>query len=524
VFWLLLGLTACGGAGKVTANGPAYPERSVASARTPGAPPPSTPVNTSSSTSPASSTKPSPTAPASPASPGFGEAPFSTASATLIEQANRDARWVALCRVQSDESKTATTNADHREAVERVLITPKEELDIDAWLGASPNGRYLLLLQSGALTLWDSETRTSVDLSALGADARLSAETNAHVRVLDFDAQSEHLLYVRRNANGSRAVLRTLSDGSERELDTGPGEIWRARFDPSSAFVTLQMISADSNRNGKLDFPAPLLAAPPPCGDDLVHFRIWEGRGDRAETVLLPLSGSAPIHEPNLVISIADARLLRDENGALLLERAGKKRVLEPAECKGRIVYADALRELFIVGCAQKKKTGHVSLELVTREGRKPLDLELASVELDRDVGDSARLIALYPGADTLLFDADRNELIKLQPGDSVLATVRSRALIRRGNALFFYDADTRSESALPGQLDKYPDIFRALPFVFISPLLIDLDTAQVVGVTKRRPLALSAGGQLLIGETDADGPSWARGPLRWLTPAPLTP
>jgi len=73
----------------------------------------------------------------------------------------------------------------------------------------------------------------------------------------------------------------------------------------------------------------------------------------------------------------------------------------------GAIVYADAQRELFIVGCAQKKKTGRVSLELVTREGRKPLNLELA--ERGNSIARSATprgLVALYPGSDSALFDA----------------------------------------------------------------------------------------------------------------------
>jgi len=102
-------------------------------------------------------------------------------------------------------------------------------------------------------------------------------------------------------------------------------------------------------------------------------------------------------------------------------------------------------RELFIVGCAQKKKTGKVSLELVTREGRKPLNLELASVGArSRNRAISPRLVALYPGSDSFLFRRDRRELILLQPGDGVLATRQARALIRRGKTLVFYDAEAR--------------------------------------------------------------------------------
>lgn len=516
---LLLCLGACRNPGPAAAAGPAYPSLRE---QTPRA-------------APAASTRPEPAlAPPSSASASsatatttdFGIAPFAGKGPILVERASGDARWVALCQTQSAEAGGSTPGGPlPREfgALQRSLVAPGSELAIDAWLGASPNGRFVLVLQRGAILLWDSETSHTLDLTALGADSRLSAESNAALRVLDFDATSEHVLYVRRAPSGNRVVLRNLSDGSERELGPGPGEIWRARFDPGGAFINLQMISADTNKNGKFDFPAPLLATPRACGDPLQHFRAWENRGDRPETVLLPLAGGPAIHEPGLVQVLGEALVVRDENGALLLEQGQKKRVLANAECKARVVHADRQRELFIVGCAQKKKTGRVSLELVTREGRKPLNLELASVELDREPSDSPRLIALYPGSDSYLFDADRRELIALQPGDSVLGTHLSRALVRRGKALLVYDADRRREQPLPGVVDKYPVILRAPPFVFISPLLVNLETAEV-GIIKQRPLALSANGQLLLAVADPDPPNWARGPLHWSAPPPLAP
>jgi hypothetical protein len=185
---------------------------------------------------------------------------------------------------------------------------------------------------------------------------------------------------------------------------------------------------------------------------------------------------------------------------------------------------ADAERELFIVGCAQKKKTGRVSLELVTREGRKPLNLELSSVELDREMSDSPRLVALYPGTDTVLFDADKRDLITLQPEASVVAIRGARALIRRERRLFFYDAETRRETPLPGELAPFPDILVALPFVFASPLLVNLDTGAIAGVTQERPLALTTTGQVLLVATPADGNTWPCAPLRWVTPPPFVP
>lgn len=461
-----------------------------------------------------------------PTRPAFGSAPFASDAPLLVERASRDGHWVAVCAARNDSNGDGrvTASAGPRgelrgDAFERFLIAPGEELSIDGLLGADASGRYALVMQRGALLLWDAESRKSLDLSALGADTRLSGQSFAELRTVDFDGRSRRLLYTRRGDSGARVVVRSLEDGSERQFDPGPGSIWRARFDPGGSFVVVELINEDSNKNGRFDFPAPVSKAPRPCSANPGRYHTWVDRGDRPTTVLVSLSGGAPLLEPDLVMPIGEALLLRDANGALLLSRAGKRRVLEPAACKGRVVHADAQRELFVVGCAQKK-TGKVSLDLVVRGERKPLNIELAAVELDREVSDAPRLVALYPGLETALLDTDRRELVALKTSDVVLATRGGRALVRRGNTLLFYDADSRSEQLLPVSLDRYPQLLVTPPFVFISPALVNLDTAALVGRSSAHPLALSSAGELLLSEVEADGAQVARGPLRWQTPS----
>ena len=461
-----------------------------------------------------------------PVSPEIGSSAFWNDAPILLERASRDGRWLALCAARRDSNGDGKLTASagprgelHGDAFERYLVAANEELSIEGLLAADVSGRYAIVMQRGALLLWDAESRKSLDLSALGADARLSAQSFAELRTLAFDPSSQHLLYVRPGETGKRIVIRSLEDGSERAFDPGPGVVWRARFDLGGMFVVAELIGEDSNKNGRADFPAPLLTAPRPCSAGPGRFHTWVDRGDRPFTVLVPLNGGAPIVEPELVMPIGDALLLRDASGALFSWRAGKKRQLAPAACKGRIVHADAQRELFIVGCAQKK-TGRVSLELVTASERRPLGIELASVELDRELSEAPRLVALYPGTETTLFDADRRELVALRSADVVLATRAGRALIRRGNTLLFYDADRRTELILNVTLERYPQLLSTPPFVFISPALVNLDTAALVGVSAARALALASTGQLLVPEVEADGSQLARGPLRWLTPS----
>lgn len=458
----------------------------------------------------------------------FGATPFASEGPLLLEYVSPDGHWLAACQARNDSDGNGQLNLSagprgeaHGDALDRYLIAPGQELAIDGLLGADASGRFALFIQHGALALWDAPNRRAQDLSMLGADTRLSAESFAALRTLAFDARSEHLLYVRPGDRGKRLVIRRLSDGNEREFDPGPGEIWRARFDRGGVFAVLEMQPADHERSRKPSFPAPLLSRPRPCSASPGRFHSFLPRPDRPETVLLSLTDGTVIHEPGLVMPVADALLLRDSSGALLLQRGSKQRVLEPAACKARVVHADASRELFIVGCTQKKRTGRVNLELVTASERKPLDIELASVEFDRELSDSPRLLALYPGAETVLFDADHQKLISLRTGDVVIITRGARALIRRGKSLLFYDADSQSEEGLAAPpLEVYPQQLLSPPFVFVSPLLVNLDSASIVGVTEQRALALSNEGRLLVAETEPDSAQVVRGPLRWMTPS----
>src|SRR6478736_10367269 len=265
-----------------------------------------------------------PSASAPPASPAFGSSTFALDAPLLIERASPDGHWVGLCTARKDSNgdRQLTARAGPRgdlrgDAFERYLVTPDEELPVDALLGGDATGRYALVMQRGALLLWDAESRKSLDLSALGVDARLSAQSFAELRTIAFDKDSRRLLYVRQSDAGGRLVVRNLEDGSERRLDPGPGSIWRACFDLGGAFIVVELINDDSNKTGRFDFPAPILKTPRPCSAGPGRYHTWVDRGDRPTTVLVPLRGGAPIVDPDLVMAFGDALLVRNASGEL---------------------------------------------------------------------------------------------------------------------------------------------------------------------------------------------------------------
>jgi len=109
---------------------------------------------------------------------------------------------------------------------------------------------------------------------------------------------------------------------------------------------------------------------------------------------------------------VLDALLLRDEKWRVLLERSGKKRLLEAPTAGARRIRGRAARTLSS-SLRAKEEDRQSSPGARDSGGPKAAQLELASVELDRDRAIRRGGCAL-PGLRQLLFDADSRELILL--------------------------------------------------------------------------------------------------------------
>jgi hypothetical protein len=155
-------------------------------------------------------------------------------------------------------------------------------------------------------------------------------------------------------------------------------------------------------------------------------------------------------------------------------------------------------------------------VEFVGRQARTPLEIDVAQLAFDEPAVEPARLIALYPGADTVLFDVQKSFLHRLKSGDSVLASAGPRALVRRSKSILMFDAETGTLSALPGRLDPLGALLRQGALVFASPLLVDVEAGRVLGSVSGRPLALASSGKLLLPAAPASSTALAEGPLTW--------
>lgn len=402
---------------------------------------------------------------------------------------------------------------------------------IDDVYAQDPSGRYVVTTLGAATTLLDSVSGARVDLSALGADVRRVRQDYAAHRTLSFSADGQRLAYLRRQAGQLSIVVRELASGTEQAFSPGPGDVFRLKLSADARLVTFEALREDTSKNGKLDWPAP--EEPPSRGSCekpvAPKFRsfAYQGRGDSLTRAVLSLDDGTVRDVPELVTPLGESLVLRGSDGSLKLERRGKRTPLAPASCAGRVLAADAERELLLVACSLPKKPGKRGVWLFGAGFAKDLQSELYETSTDRDAVRSVRLIPLYPGSDAALVDLERRELLPLAPSSRVLAVTGATALLWRGHELFRYDARSRSEVLLAGGVLKNPDLLRAGDAVLLSPYVL-VDAAQpLLTSPTERPLALSVSGHVLAAAGDrpgaAAGAGAARaggaieGPLHWL-------
>ena len=427
--------------------------------------------------------------------------------------ASTSGSWVALCQ---GEPPTASL----------VLGSGSGEA-IDAVLAQSASGRHLVVLQGGVARLVDAVAGTRVDLSALGADVRRAKQDYGKHRSLSFDAAGQHLAYLRKGSAQSELVVRELGGGNERSFAPGAGELFQLRLSPDARYVTYDVIRDDTTHNGKLDWPVPaeaseLHACAKTTAPKLRSYA-YLGRGDATTRVVLSLADGKPRDLPELVMPLGARLLVREADGSLRLDLAGKRSPFAPASCAGRVLFADATREQALVTCVLPKKPGKREVWLFASGFSKNLQSELYETSTDREAVTGARLVPLYPGSDASLVDLERREVLPLPAGSRVVLTSGSAALLWRGSELFSYDAEQRKEQRLAQGVVKNPDLLQAGSAALLSPFVVLEAAAPALQSPTSQPLALSSSGYVLAGNQAGEAgatavlPAAIQGPLHWL-------
>jgi len=502
----------------------------------------------------------------------------------LLRAASPNGRWVALCQAREDTSGDGVVSVEfgargepRGDQLATYLVRGAGFGErVDELIDSDSSGRWLLLQRGASVVLFDDYQGSSLDLSALGADARDDVSRDLPHRAFSFDATGKYLAYLRLGAHkpqtlpGEREqqlVLRELATGVERTINPGSGSVYRLSLSADANWLILQVLIDDTNENGRLDWPLPAAGAggAKRCVPPVTTFSAYPRRGDQVFTRSIYLGdlkrgGKAQLERHGRLAIPFGSRLLYSATGKRLMLRdyvRGRRRgQLVMDACDAHVLHADAARNSILVACEptpeEAKETGNyrhpVSLLQLEAQGTArllavkatALGFDLAPIRTDEWSGlRGARLIDLYPGEATQLVDLERKQLFPLRVGDIVLHTFGARALVRRGNALWLFQAERgpatpAAPDAQSTQLGRsttggeWIDLKRRVDDValelhqgrysWVSPQWIDLQAASVLGELPR-VLALSDSGMALVpsavAEARPDGLS--SGPLEWV-------
>jgi hypothetical protein len=486
------------------------------------------------------------------------EGPFGTAHPFIFQAAAPDGRWVVACQAREDTNGDGAVEVAYGyhgdtfgDALEPYLfLEPGEGQRLEDYVGADPRGRYVAVVREGALRLVDSHTRSELELTRLRPSGRAPGEDDAWVPMplADFTPEGRHVLFLREEQGQVVAVVRELASGQERRLETGPGELRRAAFDPTGEWVLLQLLEEDTDRDGVLTWPqARTTLAPPRCRGPVAVSSFYGYSGDRPTRRLLRVEGGPAVEAEEVLQPVGPWLLRRGPAGELFVTRADGTQRAEwvPAACGATVLHVDTERQQLLVSCASGTG-GLLPLALHGASVHQPLDVSVRAQQ-DRFFGEPRRLVHLNgahfgtpPSAQETqgLVDLERRKALPLPPGtQSVVWTRGPYALleqeVREGDQkrthLGVYDVTTGQHTAL-GPAGDYSFLV-AGDLVLYRGVLVDMDTGRKVSALDGAPHALDTHGRVLrprAGKALQAGPRGAvpQGPVSWepVLPPPSEP
>jgi hypothetical protein len=377
-------------------------------------------------------------------------------------------------------------------------------------------GHYVAFDRAGSLVLRDTWAATEVDLGAAGAVLDTDQRSFAGHRAAAFSPSGDRLLYVRRTSGAERVVVRELGSANEIEIEPGPGLFYRAGFDTSGTRVVLEVVSDDTNHNGRLEWPVPAaVQGEAACAGPIAHYNAWVAHGDTPRIRLAPVTGGVALDEPGYVTSFGAGIVRRRVGGGFELVDEYGEHALGAVDCRGRLLHAAPERNVLLIGCATAD--GQRDVMLVGKAYAETLRLRLAPFELDWVYPNKPRLLALYPGKDSVLVDFELRQVLPLLPGDRVVSTLGERVLLRRGGELLF--GATPAHLQPIGSVEVFGRWRERFPVVLVPPWVVDMAQGKPLGRVERPALALSVLGAVLVASVEGDVDRLPQGPLTWVLP-----
>lgn len=253
-----------------------------------------------------------------------------TAHPILFQGMAPDGHWALVCQAREDTDEDGRLEVGvgrhgdllGDEVSPYLIVESGPGWTFDELVGTDPAGRYVAVREGACLTVVDTQSRQATTLPS--ADLRDDGRVGPH-RGVAFDASGSRMLYLRGGAKAS-LVVRELSTGAERVLDSGPGLVWSARFDPEGHGLEVTTIPS-----GKWPLFASTLARRR-CRGPVSSFSMFGGAMPGQVARHVPLDGSAAVESndvggaaPKPPVAVARIRLIRDwkaQEDGLFAERS----------------------------------------------------------------------------------------------------------------------------------------------------------------------------------------------------------
>jgi len=457
-----------------------------------------------------------------------------TAHSVLLEQADPGGRWAVVCQPREDTSgdgEVVATTGTHGELTgdrsDPYLVQDDAEgWLIDAYVAHDPSGRYVAVIAEEQLTLVDTVTKSRQTLVANPED---DDDPFLSHRAAVFGPMGKSMAYARTVDDEPKVVVRMLSSGEEQLVDPGPGTLWRFELASGGTSVGVRVLTRDSDDNGFLEFPVTRSSiARRGCrgsgsytymgkyGDDPVSRIISVSTGKsttvgRIETAL----GHAWV--------VSDTKRTKDKARALhLMTAEGDSSELASTSCDGVVLHADHERTRALIACyaglVWNGPLKTLPLELNGAAEQVPLGLWINRDHLTFTESRGARHMIRNGAPRSMLIDLENKRHANLE--EHVIALHEDSVLIRKSGSYVLRDLSTGRDTSIGAwDMPKYGEIFSAGRFVWLAPMLIDLQEARVVGQLDALVYELSRTGQVLHLPVGAPMPEYRElptGPLSW--------
>lgn len=449
----------------------------------------------------------------------------------LLRAASARGAWLWGCVVDADTNgdgqRTLEARADGAlvgDAASPWLYAGGRRLD-GTPLVAGQDGRFLVVrTQDDAVALLDAQSGTVTAL----ADARVEPDPSGNLwhRQLAFDDAGRRLAYP--TEHGVRVVALDESGAATTLADVSlPG---RRVVELTLHEATLALRLVPASGGSPVSRARPL----PPCSHAVPRPVGWPRSKLEPERFVLRLPTVEPARAelravPDLLTPLGQ-HLLRDGGGGRLLLETAAGRLTEPwrGRCGGLPLAVQERAGTVLFGC--NGSGFRKQLELRGSDGSASTLEQTVAPRLDAFVRRvSARLLAVYPGADAGVVDLEQRRYVPLLAGDHVVSVFGARVLVQRGTQLRWVDVEAAAgaPAAAPngvalGETEPLLEPLLAGGYAYVRPWLVELTSGTATRV-EEPVLAVDTSGRVLVAASGGSA-TVARGPLRWSAPFPAAP